>query len=178
MLIRCPRLKGAILKSILRTGFEDGRGPTVKLLSQASIYGIRAALYVASVEREEPYVPVRQIAEHLQISYHFLAKVLQTLTQHNILISYRGPNGGVALARPADQIRLIDMVAAIDGIDFFEGCVLGLPGCGEQEPCPLHAQWGLMRDSIKYMFENATLATLGERIREGGIRIAPIGLNL
>ena len=143
----------------------------MKLLSQASIYGIRAVLYIASLKDQQEYIPVRQIAEFLNISYHFLAKVVQTLTQNNILESYRGPNGGVSLAQSADKIRLINLIEAVEGTDFFSKCILGLSGCGEGVPCPLHTQWGQTREEIKGIFANTTLAELGEAITREGLRI-------
>jgi Rrf2 family iron-sulfur cluster assembly transcriptional regulator len=51
---------------------------------------------------------------------------------------------------------------AIDGNDLFQECVLGLPSCGEAEPCPLHDEWTDERDRVERMFRNATLAELPE----------------
>ncbi|HOV63173.1 MAG TPA: Rrf2 family transcriptional regulator, partial [Spirochaetia bacterium] len=45
----------------------------------------------------------------------------------------RGPGGGLRLARPAEEIRLIDIVSLFDGSKLFEECALGLPGCREGE---------------------------------------------
>ncbi|NIV03877.1 MAG: Rrf2 family transcriptional regulator, partial [Calditrichae bacterium] len=97
------------------------------MFSQACNYGIRAALYVASLE-EQKFVPIRDIAEKLDISFHFLTKILQKLTLKNIMVSYRGPNGGISLAKPAEQITLLNVIEAIDGPDLFTECILGLPG--------------------------------------------------
>jgi hypothetical protein len=36
---------------------------------------------------------------------------------------------------------LYEIVVAIDGEDLFRECVLGLPGCGDATPCPLHDEW-------------------------------------
>ena len=84
------------------------------MFSKACVYGLRAALYVATLDKQA-FVPIKTISDHLDISFHFLTKILQTLTQHHIMLSYRGPNGGIALARPAEQINAIQIVEAIDG---------------------------------------------------------------
>ncbi len=138
----------------------------MKLLSKTCMYGIRAVLYLTSLEQKESYVHIRQISEHLHLSFHFLTKILQNLAAHNIINSYRGPNGGVSLARPAREIKLMEVINAIDGKDSFRGCILAFPGCGEEAPCPLHAHWGDTRDRIKSAFENTTLAELEKRISE------------
>lgn len=144
----------------------------MKILSNTCLYGIRASLFVASVEGEQKYVPINQISSQLGISFYFLTKILQKLTHHKLMVSYRGPNGGVALARPAKEISLMDMIRAIEPDNDLDGCVLGLPGCGESVPCPLHDQWGAARDVIKAIFENTNLADLGRKIKEDGLRIA------
>ncbi len=141
------------------------------LFSKTCIYGIRAVLYVASLGKQE-YVPIRSISEQLNISFHFLTKILQILTQQNLMISYRGPNGGVSLAKPAEQIKLIEIIEAIDGYNLFTECILGLPGCGTQSPCPIHAQWALTRQSMQQMLETTSLAELGRQINELGLRLA------
>lgn len=144
------------------------------VFSKACIYGLRAALYVASLDRQA-FVPIKKISDDLDISFHFLTKILQTLTQHNIMLSYRGPNGGIALARPAEQINVIQIVEAIDGTKAFNECILDLPGCGTQRPCPMHEQWSRIRTEMKHLLETTTLAGLGDRINQFDLRIAGEG---
>jgi Rrf2 family iron-sulfur cluster assembly transcriptional regulator len=144
----------------------------MKMLSNSCLYGIRASLLVASMEEDKKYVPINQISSELGISFYFLTKILQKLTHHKIMISYRGPNGGVALAKPAVEVTLMDMISAIEPDHTLEGCIMGLKGCGEDVPCPLHDQWGKVRDQIKAMFENTNLADLSKKIKEDGLRIS------
>ena len=141
------------------------------LLSKSCEYGLRATLYLISLEQEH-YVSIREISEKLGISFHFLTKIFQKLTQAGLLRSLRGRNGGVELARPANQITLRDIVVAIEGSDLFTECVLGLPGCGNREPCPLHASWGVARHQIEVMFASETLADLSGDINARGLRLA------
>jgi len=141
------------------------------LLSKTCNYGIRAALYVAS-KNDQQFVPIRQIAHELNISFHFLTKILQLLTQKNIMNSYRGPNGGVTLAKPANAITIFNIIEAIDGLKLFEECILGLPGCGNEKPCPFHDNWRVVREDLKRTFNNSTLAELSSRINDFGLRIS------
>lgn len=142
------------------------------LLSNACEYGLRASLYVAT-RADEGYVPIRRIAEALSISGPFLTKVFQQLTQAGLMTSYRGPKGGVALAKPADEITLHDLVVAIDGPDLFTECVLGLPGCGDHTPCPLHARWTSERLRLHALFTSTTLAALADDFERFDLRLAP-----
>jgi len=129
------------------------------MLSKSCEYGLRATLYLASLDHEG-YTSIGTISEELDISFPFLTKIFQKLNEAGLLTSQRGPNGGVALTDAPDDIALYDIVVAIDGDDLFEECVLGLPGCGEAEPCPLHDPWSEKRKEVETMFRNATLAEL------------------
>lgn len=141
------------------------------LLSKSCLYGVRAAMYMATLEQSE-YVTIQQISEKLNISFHFLTKILQTLTENNIMVSYRGPKGGVALARPSKDIKLIEIVDAIDGTHIFSECIFGLPGCGNMTPCPLHGEWEREREKIRRMFSDTTLAILADKINVFNLRIS------
>lgn len=141
------------------------------LISKTCNYGIRASLYVAS-KTDLQFVPIRQISEELNISFHFLTKILQVLTQKNIMNSYRGPNGGISLAKPADEIFIFDIIAAIDGLKLFSECILGLPECNNAKPCPLHEKWAVVREELKNTFLNSNLSDLTKRIKDFGLRIS------
>jgi Rrf2 family protein len=129
------------------------------MLSRSCEYGLRASLYLASLDHDG-YVSIGTISEELGISFPFLTKIFQQLNDAGLLVSQRGPKGGVALTKPPDEVSLYDIVVAIDGDDFFHECVLGLPDCGEAEPCPLHDAWTEERNRVETLFRDATLAEL------------------
>jgi Rrf2 family protein len=141
------------------------------MLSSACQIGIRAMIYLA-LRPGARYVPVHEISDKLDVSRHFLAKILQQLTAKGLLRSHRGPHGGVALARSADRIRLADVVAAIDGRKIFEACVLGMPGCGTATPCPLHDEWGPARDRFNDIMHGSSVRDIADRTREKGYRLS------
>ncbi|HQG45016.1 MAG TPA: Rrf2 family transcriptional regulator [bacterium] len=105
------------------------------ILSRSCDHAIRASLYIA-LQADRAFVPIREIASALEISFHFLTKILQLLTQARIMASFKGPNGGVTLARPAAAISLKEIVLAIDGNRIFNGCMIGLDHCDDDHPCP------------------------------------------
>lgn len=142
------------------------------LLSKACEYGLRAALYLASLERDG-YVSIRVISDELDISFPFLTKIFQQLNEAGLLESHRGPSGGVAFTKPADEITLFDVVVAIDGSELFQECVLGLPNCGEDKPCPIHNRWAEERTRLEEMFRHNTLDDMAERIQELEVRLVP-----
>lgn len=136
------------------------------LLSKACTYAIRAATLITLKEMQEKrkFIPIRELSDELGLSFHFLTKIMQILTEAKLMESFKGPNGGVGLTKKAGKTKLIDIVAAIDGTDLFTECALGLPGCGERTPCPLHKAWTSRRESIAKMLSSTSLATLARSI--------------
>ncbi len=140
------------------------------LLSNSCEYGLRAALYLAAHE-EKGYISIKKISEDLELSRHFLTKILQQLTADDLLESYKGPNGGVRLAKPGEETSLLEIVEAIEGEELFDRCVLGLPGCGMKKPCPIHDEWLKHREGILEMLSNTSLSRLAEKSKDFKIRI-------
>lgn len=144
------------------------------LLSKSCVYGLRASLFLATMD-EKDYMPIREISEKLDISFHFLTKILQQLTNAGLMESFRGPNGGVKLTRSATDINLLDIVEAIDGPELLTECALGLPGCGVDVPCPIHEKWAHTRDSIRVMLEHTSLTDMAEKAKREGLRLTAEG---
>lgn len=143
------------------------------LLSKSCVYGLRASIYLAT--KDDEFVPIKKMSETLEISPHFLTKILQQLTAEDLLVSYKGPNGGIKLNQPSDSITLLDVVLAIDGPGLLTECALGLPGCGHKNPCPLHDKWASTRDSIRQMLESSSLKQLVERGKKENLRLTTEG---
>lgn len=143
----------------------------MRVISKSGEYGLRALLYMAAHRESQVFVNIREMSEELDISFHFLTKILQNLTQKGMLQSYRGPNGGIGFLIQPEHISLADLIRALEGDDFFDKCLLGLPGCGERQPCPMHGYWKSIKESLKEEFETTTLASLGQSTRVKNFRL-------
>lgn len=143
------------------------------LLSKACIYAIRASLYIAAMhEQQRPFVPIREVSDKLNLSFHFLTKIFQQLTSAGLMKSYKGPNGGIAFTKKPAEIKLIEIVAAVDGLGLFHECVLGLPGCGKNKPCPLHDKWAYTREALQIMFSSTSLDELTSKGKRMNLRLS------
>jgi len=137
------------------------------LLSKTCVCAIRASLEVAArtANGDRKYVPIREISDSLGLSFHFLGKVTQLLNDAGLMTSLKGPNGGVGLAKPADQVFLIDVIQATDGLGVFEECILGLPECKKDDPCSFHRTWERSREGLLRELEKESLASIFRRRR-------------
>jgi Rrf2 family protein len=82
-------------------------------LSRTISYAIQAALYLARAAPGVP-VPCSRLAREGRLPERFLLQILRCLVTHGLLQSTRGVEGGYSLARPPQQITLLDIVEAFD----------------------------------------------------------------
>ncbi|UCH64179.1 MAG: Rrf2 family transcriptional regulator [Fidelibacterota bacterium] len=144
------------------------------LYSKSAEYTIQAMLYLAENEGKG-LVMVSSIAEAYNIPKHFLAKLVQTLTRNHLIRSYRGRNGGIELARPAEKITILQIVNAIEGPPpEKEMCVIGLDVCSDDVVCPLHNQWQHIKDLMHDTLNNQTLLDLVVGIRQKRQELAKV----
>lgn len=109
---------------------------------------------------------VSSIAAFYGLSEQFLLKILQVLTKSGFVETVRGRNGGIRLARPANEIGLGEVVRATE--DNF-----ALAECFEDGDanCPLVASCGLNRalsealDAFLSILDDYTLADLTNKER-------------
>ena len=66
-------------------------------------------------------MPIGQVAQRRRIPVQFLEQLFSTLRRAGILVSHRGAKGGYTLARPAEEINVLEVVQALDGVVGEEG---------------------------------------------------------
>ena len=86
----------------------------MKKYKKTTSYALLAVGYIAEYSQEGP-VEASAISEQFDIPMLYLFKVLGELKKANIVKSKRGPGGGSSLARPAEDITLLEIIETIDG---------------------------------------------------------------
>lgn len=133
------------------------------LYDHTSELAIRAALYLA-LQPAGKRSTVQQIALATGLPKPYLAKIARRLIRAGLVRAFRGPGGGLELARPPRAITLWTVVQAMDGATESGDCALGLSNCSAETPCPLHARWFRLRNQIRRLLEDTTLARLRENV--------------
>lgn len=77
-------------------------------------WGLHCGVVLASLP-DGTVLPGRALAEFHGLSESYLLKHLQAMARAGVLESLPGPRGGYRLARPADEITVLDVVEAVDG---------------------------------------------------------------
>jgi Rrf2 family transcriptional regulator, iron-sulfur cluster assembly transcription factor len=136
-----------------------------KLYSKGCEYAIRALVYVTGEERDqEVRFQAAEICKRADIPEAYTRKVFQSLVQGGFLEAHRGPGGGYSLTRPSDEITILDVILAVDGEETFDQCVMGLPGCGGDMPCPLHFIWEDAKGRMLSQLRNCSLQEIRETV--------------
>jgi Rrf2 family cysteine metabolism transcriptional repressor len=129
-------------------------------------YGLRALIELASRHGSGP-VPARTIARAQDIPLRFLEHQLAALHKAGIVDSQRGANGGASLARDPSEIRIADVVTALEGPLAPMYCLEPHDErCVQAHQCGLQELWMRVEEAVRGVFEKTTLADIATRHRE------------
>lgn len=141
----------------------DGR---VRVSSKGD-YACRALLSLTLHASEPGPTSVRDIAERTAIPQPYLEQILLALKGAGLVRSKRGVGGGYVLARSPEEIRLSEILSAVDGPitigDFGDPHQDG--SCDHEGQCVLYAIWQLAGAHMRRLLEGYTLAQVAEVAR-------------
>lgn len=120
----------------------------------------------AAASRRAGYVMLDKLTEQASLPREFLAKIFRQLVEGGILTSAKGPGGGFALAKPAHDISLLNVIEVIDGGHQIDGCVVGLARCNDHMPCPQHDLFKPIRQRLRAYLSTTTLADTAASLKE------------
>lgn len=128
-------------------------------LTNFTNYALRMLQYVALHPDELSRVP--DIAIIHRASVHHMIKVANTLGREGFLETVRGRSGGVRLARPADQIRIGDVVRLTEApLDLAECFNAETNNCPLVEVCRLRAAWQKALGAFFEVLDEITVADI------------------
>jgi Rrf2 family protein len=119
---------------------------------------MHAVVCIAEHGAEAP-ITVADVAARLDVPRNYLSKTLHQLAREGVLEAVRGPRGGFRLARPAERLTLAAIVAPLVN-RVQPRCLLGRTACRDDNPCPAHGQWSVIRGSFEAFLAETTIADL------------------
>ena len=137
--------------------------------SKTTEYAIRALVQVAVSNIEGRRPGFREIAESIDAPVQFTAKILQSLSRASLLKSVRGRGGGFYFDANGPELKLSQVLRVLEGEKYFTGCVVGLPRCDENHPCPLHNEFVRIRTQLVDLSEHETIQELARKIGDGAL---------
>jgi Rrf2 family protein len=128
-------------------------------ITRQADYAVRAVLHLAEI-KNGGRAPTSKIATKEQIPPSFLAKIISQLSVAGVVQTSRGARGGVSLARPPEDITLLEVVEAIDGPIQLNECVNDPKACPFGERCNVHAIWCKAQSDLVSKLEGTNFAYL------------------
>ena len=129
-------------------------------ISMKSRYAVRALTELARREETAPGKPVRlgDIAHSRDMPLQFLEQVFSALRRAGVVRSRRGAAGGYSLARPAAEISVLEVVAALDGVPSPAECTQGL--CEQVDGCGAASVWIEAQQALATVLGGTTIGDL------------------
>jgi Rrf2 family protein len=128
-------------------------------------YGVRALVELAHHYGQGP-VQSAEIASRQEVPEPYLDQLLTTLKRAGFIRSVRGPQGGHALIRDPGEVRLSEVVMALEGSLAPIPCVEDEKACTKSGDCVQRDVWERVRDTTKDILDSVTIAELAEKERE------------
>ena len=127
-------------------------------LNVGTDYGLRVLMYLLAQTGER--VQIEEMAETFAVSANHLTKVVQRLARAGFVTTYRGRAGGVALARPPEEVNLGDVLRSLEADFAVVECFLeGGTACCLLPACRLR---GLVREALEAFVATFTKYTLAD----------------
>lgn len=137
-------------------------------LSTKARYAVMSLVDLAAQDNTKP-MGLQEISDSQEISLNYLEQIFVKLRQAGLVDSVRGPGGGYLLAKPAKEICIADVFAAVEeplhttrcGPESHEGCRANLGKCST------HDLWAAMGAEMQRFLANVTLDdVVNRRIRK------------
>lgn len=127
-------------------------------ISTRGRYATRIMVLLASGPDSRPMTKY-EIAEAENISPGYVQQLMLALRLANLVESHRGRDGGFSLGRPAETIRVADILSAVEGEVMPAPC-RGSIHCERRAECPTQPLWQKAADLLNELFSATTVASL------------------
>jgi Rrf2 family protein len=138
------------------------------VISQTAEYALRAVVFLGG--RDGRPATTQRIAADTRVPAGYLAKVLQALGKAGLVDAQRGLHGGYALARPLDELTVLEVVNAVDPLKRIHHCPLGLAE-HRGNLCSLHRRLDEGIALIESLFDQTTV---GQLLADQGTGTGPL----
>ncbi|MCR5414728.1 MAG: Rrf2 family transcriptional regulator [Kiritimatiellae bacterium] len=132
-------------------------------ISARTRYGLRILLDIAANADDPSPRSIKTIAKSQGISAPFISRLAVPMKRKGLISSARGVAGGLRLAKPADEISLLDIMTALDGPVSILKCISQAKRCKRSGFCGVRSVWKELNDLIADSLRSVTLAKVMER---------------
>lgn len=149
---------------LFRYGFlywtdEEGRDGMIRITKQTD-YGIVLLTHLAAHADRQYAAP--ELAAEARLPLPMVSKILKLLARDGLLASHRGVKGGYSLARPAEEISMAEIIAALEGPIAITECISVESDCSHEALCPVRSNWQRINLAVRSALEGISLAEMAQ----------------
>ena len=124
-------------------------------------YAVRVRLCMAR-RPEGARLSTQSIQEEMLIPRPYLQRIIADLSKSKLVNTFAGPNGGLQLAVPAEEVTLVHIWEAIEGPVIISGCLRAPGECPLADRCPVRKRWGHLQALIVHELKKTMLRQLAQ----------------
>lgn len=137
-------------------------------IKRESDYAVRTVLHLAALGRGVT-IQVRDVARQRRLPLSFVRRIVARLRSRGIVATTRGMGGGIALARPAAEISLLDVLEAMDDGVSLNRCLDASHTCPLSDGCPAQSAWADATSVLEGHLAAVRFDALSERDARHGV---------
>ena len=126
-------------------------------ISKMSDYAI---LLMVELARDGETLSAHTLADRIRVEVPTASKLLKLLAGAGLLESFRGISGGYCIKRPAGQISVAAVIAAIEGPIAMTECSVEPGLCHQEDHCSLRSNWRRISVAVNHALESVSLAEM------------------
>jgi FeS assembly SUF system regulator len=141
-------------------------------LGKLTDYGLVLMTHMARQQDRALYT-ARDLAAENSLPLPTVSKLLKQMLQAKLLVSHRGIKGGYSLAKPAREITVAEIIAALEGPIALTECstdVIGL--CDFEAHCPIRSNQQIISKAVSGALERLMLSDLVQPLQLAAIKDA------
>ncbi|MEO6022417.1 MAG: SUF system Fe-S cluster assembly regulator [Burkholderiales bacterium] len=127
-------------------------------MSKLTDYGTVVMTYLA--RNGKGIHTANEIAESVQVALPTTSKLLKSLARAGLVTSTRGTHGGYFLARPAAQISIAEVIAALEGPIGLTECASTAGTCEQEQGCSVRGNWQRINNVVVGALQHVSLAEM------------------
>ena len=128
-------------------------------ISKETDYGVLLLTLLASMPGSVS-ISAREFSARSGIPFPMVSKILKLLVRGGILSSQRGPKGGYALTKRADQISVADVVTALEGPLSITECIEHPGDCRQEPTCGVRGNWAVINTVVQEALSRVSLVAM------------------
>lgn len=147
---------------VIKVPFRGFRGQNT-MFNKETEYALRSLVYIQYQNNRQQTPGIEEISKEIEAPQAYVAKILQRMVRLGFVNSIKGKGGGFLFDELKSELTLKELILATEGGTILNGCGFGMKHCNSDNPCPLHDQYGPIRDAINKLVSEETIQSLARK---------------